>query len=139
MKRRTSAAYIFNLVPLFAFLLLVPCLRSQTGSLELKAYVDRTTIGIGEQFSLTVELSGSQARSAPSPKLPDLSSFSRYLGYNTSQSFQMINGRMNAAISMVHYYIAQEEGTYRIPSITLDFNGQTLRSDPIDVKIVKAS
>ncbi len=136
MKIRTSAAVTLYFALIFTFMLPLSFLRAQSSSLELRTYLDRTTVGVGEQFSLTVELSGSQAQSAPSPKLPDLSSFSRYLGYNTSQSFQMINGNMNASKSMVHYYIAETEGTYKIPSITLDFNGQTLRSDPIDVKIV---
>jgi len=124
---------------LFAFLLSVPFSTAQSGSLELRTYVDRTTVGVGEQFSLTLEISGSEAQSVPSPQMPDLADFSRHLGFNTSQSIQMINGRVNVSKNIVHYYIAQKEGTYKIPSVTLDFNGRTLRSDPIDIKIIKGS
>jgi len=139
MRKRIPAAIIVNIFFISAALFSVPFLPAQTSDLELRTYVNRTTIGIGEQFSLTVELSGSEAQSAPSPQLPDLSNFSRYLGYNTSQSIQMINGRMNVSRSMVHYYIAQKEGSYQIPAVTLDFKGRTIRSDPIDIKIVKGS
>lgn len=139
MRERTPAAVIGYMVLLFAFLLSAPFSTAQSGSLELRTYVDRTTIGVGEQFSLTVEISGSEAQSVPSPQMPDLADFSRHLGFNTSQSIQMINGRVNVSKNIVHYYIAQKEGTYKIPSVTLDFNGRTLRSDPIDIKIIKGS
>ena len=139
MKERSSAAVIGYIILLFTFLLSVPFSAAQPGSLELRTYVDRTTVGVGEQFSLTVEISGSEAQSVPSPQMPDLADFSRHLGFNTSQSIQMINGRVNVSKNIVHYYIAQKQGTYKIPSVTLDFNGRTLRSDPIDIKIIQGS
>lgn len=139
MRERAPAAFIWCIVLLFTSLPSVPFSAAQSGSLELRTYVDRTTVGVGEQFSLTVEISGSEAQSVPSPQMPDLADFSRYLGFNTSQSIQMINGRVNVSKNIVHYYIAQKEGTYKIPSVTLDFNGRTLQSDPIDIKIIQGS
>ena len=139
MRARVPTAVIGCIVLLFTLLLSNPIPAAQSSSLELRTYMDRTTVGVGEQFSLTVEISGSEAQSVPSPRMPDLAGFSRHLGFNTSQSIQMINRRVNVSKNIVHYYIAQKEGTYRIPSVTLDYNSRTLRSDPIDIKIIRGS
>jgi len=119
-------------------LLGILCSGLYAQDLKIKTYVDRTQISIGQQFVFTIELSGSSAQSAPVPRLPDLSSFADYAGSSSSQVTQIINGQMSVSKSNINYYIATKEGAHKIPAVTLDFQGNTLRSEAINIKISAA-
>lgn len=99
------------------------------------ATVDRMQIGLGEDFTLSVEISG---RGASEPKLPDLSQFAQLVNTNTSQSFQFINGRMSSSTTLNYTYIAQAAGTFEIGAVEVEANGQVVRSQPIRIAIVQA-
>lgn len=100
------------------------------------ATVDRMQIGLGEDFTLSVEISG---RGASEPKLPDLSQFAQLVNTNTSQSFQFINGRMSSSTTLNYTYIAQAAGTFEIGAVEVEANGQIVRSQPIRIEIGQAS
>lgn len=107
--------------------------------LEIKTFVDRTRIAAGQQFTLTIQLSGSDAQSVPIPNPPDISAFADYLGSGSSQSYQLINNRMSVSISSNNYYIARSEGKHQIPAVSFVFKDKTFRSQPIDIEITKGS
>jgi len=120
--------------------ILALCMQAvEAQELELKAYVDRTQVGTGQQFALVIELSGSDAQGTQFPELPDISAFADYAGSSTSQSYQFINGRMSASKSSVNYYFARTEGKHQIPSVTLSYKGKTLKSQPVTIEIVKGA
>ena len=58
---------------------------------EIKTYINRIKVPAGQQFALTVEISGSDAQAVPNPQLPDLSAFANFAGSSSSQSIQIIN------------------------------------------------
>ena len=108
--------------------------------LTLRTLVDRTKVANNQQFSLTIEISGKEAQSVGIPNPPDLSSFAILSGNSgTTSSFQSINGRMSVSKSATYNYIASTEGKFEIPSITINFNGNTYRSRPIQIEIVKGT
>ncbi|MBN1271445.1 MAG: protein BatD [Candidatus Aminicenantes bacterium] len=107
--------------------------------LELKASVSATSVPTGRQFTLTVEISGSDIQSSGRPALPDLSAFADYLGSGSSQQFQIINGQMSGTLSLSHHYVARVEGRHTIPAISLDYKGKTYKTQPIDIEITKGS
>ncbi|RMF63055.1 MAG: protein BatD [Calditrichaeota bacterium] len=108
-------------------------------NLELNAYVDRTTIGVNQQFELNVELSGTDANRVPQPDLPDLTAFATFIGSSSSQNIQIVNGRMTVSKTYTHHFIATKVGKFRIPAIVLRYKGRTISSDPIEIEIVKTS
>jgi hypothetical protein len=118
---------------LFLHILAVQLVFSQ--DIEIKTYVDRVKVPAGQQFSFTIEISGSDAQAVASPQLPDLSSFADYIGSSTSQSFQFINNKMTASKSTVNFFIARAEGKHQIPAVSLNYKGKSFRSEPITIEI----
>ena len=106
---------------------------------EIKTYVNRIKVPAGQQFALTVEISGSDAQAVPNPQLPDLSAFADFAGSSSSQSIQIINGKMTGSWSTVNFFIARVEGKHQIPAVSLRYKGKVFRSQPITLEIVKYS
>lgn len=99
------------------------------------ATVDQTQVGLGEAFSLSVEISG---RDAGEPRLPDLSQFAQQIGRSSSQNFQFINGRMSSSTTIHYTYLAQAAGTFEIGAVEVEVNGQIVRSQPLRIEITQA-
>jgi len=118
---------------------LLACTLIYADDIELRAYVNKNVVEAGEQFILTIEISGSDSQRVSLPNPPDLSSFANYLGSDTSQSFQIINGRMSASKSSNSYYIAREVGKYQIPSVSISYKGKTYTTDVINIEVVKST
>ncbi len=116
-----------------AFVLTTPGLHAQ--DLSVNTFVSRTTIGLNQQFELSVELSGADANSAPQPEVPDLAKFASYVGSGTSTNMQLINGRMSVTKRYTHHFIATREGSFEIPAVTVVFKGKTFSSTPITVTV----
>ncbi len=108
-------------------------LRAQ--GVTVVATVDRTQIGLGEDFTLSVEISG---RDAGEPRLPELSQFAQQIGRSSSQSFQFINGRMSSSTTINYTYLAQAAGTFEIGPVEVEVNGEVVRSKPIRIEIAQA-
>ncbi len=125
----------------FAFAFAAATLAAATpadADLAVKAYVDRTVVGLDQSFTLFIEVSGSDANRAPEPELPDLSEFAAFIGSSTSQNFQVINGRMSVARTLSFQFIARKVGSFEIPSIRIVFRGKVYRTDPIKMTVQKA-
>jgi len=116
------------------FLMWVSTLSAQ--DLKISAEVNRTEIGLNQQFELTVELSGADAQRAPQPGLPDISGFAAFLGTSSSQNIQLINGQMSVTKSFSHHYVATKVGKFQIPPVTLDYKNNRYATEPIDIEIV---
>jgi len=105
--------------------------------LQISSYVNSSVIGLNQQFELSVELSGSDANSAPQPDVPNLDAFASYVGSGTSTSMELINGRMSVSKTYTHHFIATQAGTFEIPSVSVTYRGKTYTSDPIKVQVQK--
>jgi hypothetical protein len=106
-------------------------------SLIVKAYVDQNFVSIGQQFVLTIEISGADAQSAPVPDPPDISAFADFAGNSNSSNMQIINGRMSVSKSSINYYLARTEGKHQIPTVVLNFKGKSYHSEPITIEVSK--
>lgn len=100
------------------------------------ATVSETTIYTGERVSLAVEVSG-DFNNVSRPELPEFEGF-RLLSNNpsTSRSYSFINGKTSSSYSYSYYLIAQDKGTYTIPSIAITIDGEEFATEPIEVEIV---
>jgi len=135
-KKRTkfSTSIITLLVTLF---LITSFVSAQ--DLAIKTHVDRIRIAVGQQFVLTVELSGAEAQSLSPPNPPDLSAFADFAGNSSSTNMQFINGKMSVIKGILNYYIARKQGKHQIPAISFDYKGKTLTSQPITIEILKGA
>ena len=106
--------------------------------LEINVYTNRTSIPLNEQFELSVELSGSDANSAPQPSAPAIDNFASYVGSGSSTNMQFINGRMSVSKTYTHHYIAIESGKFTVPAVTVNYKGKEYSSKPFEIEILKS-
>ena len=102
--------------------------------LEAHASISPSVVPLNGQFTLEVELRGTN-RTDVEPSLPDLGSFSRYIGRNSSTSMQMINGATTVSLVIQYRYRAIREGTFEIGAVEVDVGGQVLRTQPVTLTV----
>ena len=105
--------------------------------LEINASVNRRSVGLNQQFELTVEISGPEANGAPQPPIPQIDEFASYLGSGSSTNMQIVNGRMSVIKIYSYHFIATKEGKFRIPPINMSFEGKTYSTEAINFEITK--
>jgi len=112
----------------------------QSAEIEISTSVDRTTVGLNQTFTLSVDISGEKANEVGDPKVPDISNFTAYMGSSgTSQNIQIINGRMSVSKSISFTYTATALGKFTIPPAVLKLGDKEYRSQPIQIEVVKVS
>lgn len=108
--------------------------------LTVSMSVDKTSLALNQQLVLTIDLSGEGANSVSAPELPDMGGYLALLGSGgSSQSIQIINGRMSVQKSHTYYYMAVKEGTFQIPSIKVNYKGGTYESNSVTISITKTA
>lgn len=111
-------------------------------SYKVQAYVDKTTVGLQDRLSFTVEISGDNANGMNRPDLPDIEGFD-FVGQNESQSssYSIINGKMEASVSFkfIYYLQPQKKGLFVIPAIRTEIDNRTYRTKPIQVKVIEGT
>ncbi|MEO0185070.1 MAG: BatD family protein [candidate division WOR-3 bacterium] len=121
--------------------LLIP-LSMFAAELNFVASVDRTTVGLGETFTLNVSVSGENISGVPSPKLPDLPDFN-ILGRSSSQStnISFINGKMTqqTTITFIHTLSPKKIGKFAIGPCKIDYQGKTYETQSIEIEVVKGT
>lgn len=105
-------------------------------SVSVEATVSETTIYTGERISLSIEISG-DFNNISRPDLPQLEGF-RLLSStpSTSRSYSYVNGESSTSYTYSYYLIAQKEGNYQIPPISITIDGTEYETDPIEVRNV---
>jgi hypothetical protein len=128
----------YNFILTIFFILIVSATVS-ADNLEIKAYTNKTVVGLNQQFDLQVEISGEDYQKAGSPQLPDMDNFFHFLGSSTSQNIQYINGKMSASKTITFHYLASVIGTFTIEAITVKAGNKEYQTTPIEITVVKAS
>lgn len=99
------------------------------------------TVGVGEQFRLQYTVNSANVSNRP--QLSSIPNFKVVYGpaTSTSQSIQVINGHasQSATTTFTYTLIAEKEGSFTLPSITLSVDGQSFTSNKPRVSVVKGS
>ena len=106
------------------------------GDISLSASVDRNVIGLDEQAMLQVEVSGS-ASGIPDPQLPALQDFTAYSS-GRSQNISIVNGHMSSSTSFRFVLAPRITGKFTIPPITIQHEGKTYQTQPIQIEVTNA-
>ena len=99
------------------------------------ASLDRDTIALGEQATLSLTFEGGQSKNVPTPAVPGL----QISQIGTSQSVNIVNGAMSSTVTVTFSVTAQHDGEFVIPPMTADVNGQLLTSEPLKLTVQKAA
>jgi hypothetical protein len=115
--------------------LVLACI-SLAEDISVSASVDRKIVSVGNVITLTIHIQGTQSRHAPD--LPNIDGFqSLYLGPSTQIS--IVNGQSSVSVAHRYSLLAMKTGQFTIPSMAVEYEGRTYRTDPIRVQVVSGS
>lgn len=119
-------------------ILLHICVCVANGAIKVTANAP-SQVAVGDQFRLQYSVNSAVASE---PHLSSINGFKVVYGPATSssQSYQSINGHVShsASTSFTFTLIAEKEGTYILPSVTLSIGGNSYSSNKPRIKVVKA-
>ncbi|MCB0278769.1 MAG: BatD family protein, partial [Calditrichaeota bacterium] len=104
---------------LFLFLSIAGYLHAQSVDVS----VDRNVLEVDENFALTFTFKG--VKSTPNLDLPVINGFQTLNGGVPSRSTNMeiVNGRISQSAALTYYLRTVAEGSFTIPSFSIDVNG----------------
>jgi len=101
------------------------------------ASTSSTKVGEGEQFEVTFTYSGTEMNSIGNFQPPNFNSFLILSGPNQSSNMQIINGAVSGSRAFTYYLQPRSVGKFTIGSAAISVKGQTLKSDPLPIEVVK--
>ena len=113
--------------------LLVFLFSSFTASAQLTASVNKTKIGLQENFELSFKLEGNAKSFNP----PPLDEFRILSGPNRSSQTSIINGRMSQSMSYSYILRPRTPGKVVIEGATAEIDGKTIEANQITVEILE--
>lgn len=91
------------------------------------ASLDRDTIMLGEQATLSLSFSDGQPKNVPTPDVPGL----QIVQTGNQSGFSFVNGAMSSTFTVTFAVTAQRAGEFTIPAMTVAVGGQSLSSQPL--------
>ncbi len=92
-------------------------------------------IGINEPFTITITVDN--GRLSDYGPFPDIKGFYKR-GTSSSSSTNIINGKMSTSQSITQNYIANAQGTFRLPAFSMQINGKSVNSPGTTIKVGQA-
>jgi len=117
---------------LIIFLILMLIIPNTVIAGEVRAFVDRNQITLGESLNLMISVKGEGGEADVSP-IRDFKVISR----GTSTSVQIVNSRITREMTYNYTLIPLKEGMLKIPPLTVTADGNTYKTEEIIVKISK--
>ncbi len=103
------------------------------------ASVAQTTVADNQHFEVSFTFSGKNINGVRNFKPPKFRNFLALSGPNQSTSIQIINGVQSASLSYNYIIQAKSIGTFSIGTASIEYNGETFKTKPIKITIVKGS
>ncbi len=103
------------------------------------ASVDQTTVADNQHFEVSFTFSGKDINGVRNFKPPAFRNFLVLSGPNQSTSIQIINGVQSASLSYNYIIQAKRTGTFSIGTASIEYNGESFKTKPIKITIVKGS
>lgn len=138
--RRIGNSVTARFVFLSLILLLIPFGRFALAQqdFQLEATVSENKIFIGEQFNLRVEVSGSSMRDVSLPVVPDIDGIGLLSRTpSRSSSISIVNGKTTTSTTYSYGLIAREKGSFTIPPVTIEIDGEEYQTEPIQVEVIE--
>lgn len=98
---------------------------------SIKANVTSSNAQVGEAIRLEVEIANVKSASPPAVVVDGLEI--RFRG--ESSQFRMVNGDVSRKQIYTYSVVASKEGSYTIPAIEIETDGQILKTQPITINI----
>ncbi len=99
----------------------------------------RNQVSLGDRFQLTYTVNAKGGDFSG----PEIADFRTLSGPNmsTSESYQVINGRMSQSVTVnyIYYLQAFKEGTFEIPPASVSIGGTTYQSNALRIEVLKGN
>jgi hypothetical protein len=125
---------IFQVVG-FLFLAALGFVPTVASAANFTASLDRDTIALGEQATLSLTFEGGQPANLSMPQVSGLQM--NQVG-NSSQTTSDFNGHSSFVTTVLVAVIPRQTGEFTIPALTADVNGQQLSTAPLKLTVLKA-
>jgi oxygen tolerance protein BatD len=110
------------------------CLAAAANAAQgVRAQVDRTTVAVGESFTLSIIVEGVSTTSAPN--LPPLPGVQRG-GVSSRQEFVIDNNQQSSKQIFDYQLIPMQPGDLTIPAIAVQASGSIFATQPIGLKVL---
>lgn len=123
----------------FTYILLIFSLFGISFAQEFTASVNETTVADNERFQVSFTFSGKSINNLSKFTPPSFENFLLLSGPNQSTSIQIINGAQSASLTYNYIIQARGVGTFTIGSASIEQEGNTYRTEPIKITVVKGA
>ena len=103
--------------------------------ITVEVFLDRDTIGIDEQATLRVVVSG-KSQNLPAPQLPTLPMFEMY-NQGSSTNLSIVNGEVTASNSYQFLIIPTKSGTFPIEQIAIVYKNKRYKGNTVNLTVLK--
>jgi len=113
----------------------VLCLSSvwTLGAAQFLTALSPSTVTVGEEATLSLVFEGGAPASAPAlPEIPGLQV--QYVGQQSQ--YNIVNGQASSTVTLNYQVVPLKPGDYLIPAFSIDVEGKTLTSRPLQLKVV---
>jgi hypothetical protein len=105
---------------------------------QVTVSVSSDTVGVQDQFQLTVTVSGKDSGDAENPRFTRLQGFKIVQGPNISSQFQWINGRSSSNKRFIYILIPEKEGQFTIEPVEVLIGNKIYKTQPLQVRVTSA-
>ncbi len=106
---------------------------------QVSAAFSSDSVGIQDQFQLTVTVSGKDSGDAEVPRLPALQGFQIVAGPSVGSQFQWINGRTSSSKSFTYVLLPEKTGQFTLDPVEVRVGGKTFKTQPITIRVTNAT
>ncbi len=121
----------------FVVVLSILLFHANSFAQSFTATASSTKVGEGEQFEVSFTYSGADINAVANFQAPNFKDFLVLSGPNQSSSMQIINGAVSGSRAFTYYLQPRSMGKFTIGSAAISVKGQTLKSAPLTIEVVK--
>jgi len=138
-RRHRSISTGFVPALLCLLLLSAPLIPAAAQDVQVSATASTNTVGVQDQFQLTVTITGGDIEQAQAPSLPRFQGFRVVSGPSLSTQFQWINGKSTSSKSFIYLLLPEKEGQFNIDPVEVVVGNKVFRTQPISMRVTSAS
>jgi len=116
---------------------IVAAARAQDTQVTASASDD--SVGVQDQFQLSITVSGKDSGDAEPPRLSNLRDFRVVSGPNIGTQFQWINGKTSSSKSFTYLLIPEKEGQFTIDPVEVRVAGKVFRTQALQIRVTSAA
>lgn len=134
--RNDNFRYTFLFCFLFLGILISGANITSASDIQATATLQPSEMSVGESTQLSITIEGSASVSVSN--LPTIDGL-EFIQVGSSTNLRFINGVMNGGVTYVYQVVAQKEGTFTIPPITIVSGGNTIKTNPLTLQVRRSS